>query len=86
MLLFSPSIVPGDEIEVDINGETIPAKSINTNWPGEQDKSPICRFALSSPPAVFGDNYLGLRLVKSATDADDDIIVDEVEVVVKTDN
>ena len=86
VLLFSPSILPGDEIEVDINGETIPAENIKTNWPDEQDKSPLCRFALSSPPAVYGDNYLGLRLVKSATDADDDIIVDEVEVIVKTGN
>ena len=86
VLLFSPSIVPGDEIEVDINGETIPAENIKTNWPDEQDKSPLCRFALSSPPAVYGDNYLGLRLVKSATDADDDIIVDEVEVIVKRGN
>jgi hypothetical protein len=86
VLLFSPSIVPGDEIEVDINGETIPAENIKTNWPSEQDKSPLCRFALSSPPAVYGDNYLGLRLVKSATDADDDLTVDDVEVIVKTGN
>ncbi len=78
--------MPGDEIELDINGETIPAENIKTNWPNEQDKSPLCRFALSSPPAVYGDNYLGLRLVKSATDVDDDIIVDEVEVIVKTGN
>ena len=86
VLLFSPSIVPGDEIELDINGETIPTENIKTNWPNEQDKLPLCRFALSSPPAVYGDNYLGLRLVKSATDTDDDIIVDEVEVMVKTGN
>ena len=41
---------------------------------------------MSSPPAVYGDNYLGLRLVKSATDADDDLTVDDVEVIVKTGN
>ena len=40
-------------------------------------------FALSSPTAVHGDNYLGVQLVKSASGVEGDIAVHEVEVVVK---
>ena len=87
VLLFRPSIVPGDEVEVDINGTTIPAEKIQYEWHDEYDKPPLCSFALTSPPAVYGDNYLGLRLVKSAVEVtDDDVVVDEVEVKVKADN
>jgi len=83
LLLFTPSIVHDDEIEVDINGQTIPAEKIKYEWPEGSDKSPLCSFALTSPPAVYGDNHLGLKLNKSAAGANDEIFVDEVEVVVK---
>ncbi len=83
MLMFNPGIVPGDEIAIDINGKTIPADSIQYEWPKEKGRPPLCKFALGSPPAVYGDNYLGMKLVKSATGAEGDIVLNEVEVVVK---
>ena len=84
VLLCKPRIVPGDKIAIDINGHAIAAENINYKWQDEEDKPPLCSFALTSPPAVYGDNHLGLTLITSAADADDDIILDEVEVIVKT--
>ena len=83
MVMFRPSIVPGDEIEIDINGEKIGAENISYEWSKEKDQPPTCYFALSSLPAVYGDNYLGMKLVKSAPDAKADIHLFEVEVIVK---
>ncbi len=83
MLMLKPGIVPGDEIAIDINGKTIPADSIQYEWPKKKGRPPLCRFALGSPPAVYGDNYLGMTLVKSAPGAEGDVVLDEVEVVVK---
>ena len=83
MLMFKPGIVPGDKIEVDINGKTIPADSIQYEWPKDKGQPLLCRFALTSPPAVYGDNYLGLKLIKSADGTKDDIILDKVEAFVK---
>ena len=42
----------------------------------------VCQFGLGSPPAVYGDNYLGITLMKSAQDATDPIVMNEVEVFV----
>jgi hypothetical protein len=83
MVMFKPGIVPGDELAVDINGEPIPAEDIQYEWPKEKDRPPLCRFALGSPPAVFGDNYLGLTLVKSAPGTRGNIVLHEVEVFVR---
>ena len=83
MLLCWPSIVSGDEVVIDINGKTIPAENIRYEWHHEKDRTPLCRFALSSPPAVYGDNYLGMKLVRSAPSGKDDIVLHEVEVIVK---
>ena len=83
MLVCRPSIVPGDELSIDINGTTIPAEQIRCQWHDEEGRLPLCYFALSSPPAVYGDNYLGLALVKSASGAEGDIALHEVEVIVK---
>jgi len=41
-----------------------------------------CELALTGPPAVPGDNYLGLTLEKAGPDGDDDIVVEELEVIV----
>ncbi len=76
-------IVRGDEIAIDINGSQIPAESIQIQWNNDQDKPPLCRFPLSAPPAVYGDNYLGMQLVKSASGDHDDIVLPDVEVIVK---
>jgi len=83
MLLFKPGIVPGDEIAIDINGAPIPNESIQYEWHNDQAQPPLCRFALRSPPAVYGDNYLGMKLVKSASSEQDDVVLLDVEVIVK---
>ena len=83
MLLFKPGIVPGDEIAIDVNGTPIPNESIQYVWHNDQAQPPLCRFALSSPPAVYGDNYLGMKLVKSASNEQDDVVLLDVEVMVK---
>jgi hypothetical protein len=83
MLLCKPGIVPGDEIAIDINGTPIPTESIQYEWNDDRGEPSVCRFALSSPPAVYGDNYLGMTLVKSATGEQVDIVLHDVEVVVK---
>lgn len=86
VLFFSPSILPGDEIAVDINGHPIPAGNIKYEWRDEEGKPPLCSFALTSPPSVHGDNYLGLSLIRSSTGAKGDVTLDEVEVIVKAGN
>ena len=86
ILLFRPHIVTGDEIEVDINGHAMAAADIQYEWHDGKGKSPLCRFALTSPPSVYGDNYLGLKLIKSAAGAKNDVFVDELEVIVKAGN
>jgi hypothetical protein len=42
-----------------------------------------CWFALTSPPAVYGKNRLGVRLLANDPAAREDIIIDEVEVWVR---
>ena len=41
-----------------------------------------CYFELQSPPAVYGDNYLQVKLQTSDPDATEDIVIDEIEVMV----
>lgn len=81
ILMCRPSIVPGDEIEMDVNGDAIPAEAIWYDWEG----GPLVCFALGSPPVVYGDNYLGITLKKSASEGTGDIVLREVEVFVKAD-
>ena len=83
MLLCKPGIVLGDEVTIDINGTSIPRESIQYEWNVDRGEPPVCRFALSAPPAVYGDNYLGMKLVKSAPDGQDDIVLHDIEVIVK---
>ena len=59
----------------------MPAEQISYEW--YADRPPLGRFALSSPPAVYGDNYLGIELLQSASGAVGEIVVSEVEVVAK---
>ena len=82
MLICHPGIVPGDKIEIDINGTPIAAESIQYQWK-EDSATPTCRFPLNSPPAVYGDNYLGMKLVKSAPGETNDMVLHDVEVLVK---
>ena len=49
-------------------------------------KRPSCSFPLTSPPAVYDDDYLGLQLFNRAANAKNDVVLEEVEVIVKTGN
>lgn len=82
-LTFKPWITRSDEIAVDINGTKIPAEDIRFEWPEEPNQPPVAHFPLTSPPAVYGDNQFGLRLIKSDPNADTPVLMYEVEVVVK---
>ena len=83
MLVCRPKLLPGDEVEIDINGQTIPAEDIQYQWPAQQGQPPVCSFALGAPPVVYGNNTLGLRLVKNAPGARGNIVLHEVELLVK---
>ena len=86
---------PGDEIAVDINGQEMPAENIRHVWhqegrPGWEGR-PLppyteCQLSLTAPPGVYGDNYLGLKLLRSANGAEEDLVVDELEVMVHLDH
>jgi hypothetical protein len=41
-----------------------------------------CSFDLQSPPAVYGDNYLEVKLIAGDPDATEAIVIDEIEVLV----
>ena len=43
-----------------------------------------CWFELNSPPAIYGDNWLQITLTSSDPKAEEDIIIDEIEVWVIT--
>ena len=82
---------PGDELSVTLNGTEVPAEDIRHIWYQEgrphwegRTLPPFteCRMALTSPPGIYGDNILGLRLLQSTAHAKDDIVVDELEVIV----
>ena len=81
MLTCRPRIVPGDELAIDINGQPVPTGEIFYEW--NTDRSPEVRFPLGSPPTVYGDNRLGMRLAKSAPGARADVVLYEVEVFVR---
>ena len=82
MLVCRPKLLPGDEVEIDINGQTIPAEDIQYQWPAQQGQPPVCSFALGAPPAVYGDNWLEATLAASDPQASDDIVIEELEVFV----
>ena len=82
LTFFALSLSAGDEIEVDINGKAIPSEHLRWKW-YEDDRPPACKIALSRPPFVYGDNYLGLKICKAADDADGDIMVERLECMVR---
>ena len=88
-------LVPGDEIAVDVNGEKIVAENIRHIWHQDGrsgwDGRPLpayteFQFMLAAPPGIYGDNQLGLKIIKNASGAEGDIVVDEVEVLVQPKN
>ena len=83
-LTFSPvGLARGDALAIDINGKAIPPEHIRWTWYDEKDQPPSCKIALSSPPFVYGDNDLGLKITKNADGAEGDIIVEHVECMVR---
>ena len=68
-LTCMPAILPGDDIAIDVNGTVIPPENIQIEWSEKENTPPKVRFTLHSPPAIYGDNQLGMRLLKSATTA-----------------
>ena len=86
-------MVEGDELQVSINGQELPAERINRDFVAEGQSAHqgkplpafyLYRIELSSPPTCFGDNQLGVQLTKSVGHEELDIQEVEVKVVVKT--
>ena len=82
---------PGDEVAIDLNGQPVQPEDVRRVWyehgrPAWRGRAigayTECEFALTGPPAVPGDNYLGLTLEKAGPDGDDDIVIEELEVIV----
>ena len=78
-LTFYPrGLVREDELAVEINGRAIPADHLR--WKLHEDgRPPSCTVALSSPPFVYGDNYLGVKIGRLAPAAEGDIEIERVE-------
>jgi hypothetical protein len=86
------NLLPGDEIEVSVNNQTIPAASLARRFRGqgrtniqEGMKLPPyteIMFSASTPPFEFMDNFLGLKLLRSAAGATGEITVPEIEIAV----
>ena len=82
-LTFLPTgLREGDEIAVEINGQAVPPGHLRWTLPAD-GRPPSCTVALSSPPFVYGDNYLGLTLAKRAEESEGDITVERVECTVR---
>ncbi len=82
---------PEDEIAVTLNAREIPAGAIRSIWHPQGrpawEGRPLAaytefRVSLTSPPGIYGDNSLGIRLVAKNSAESSEITVDEVEVVV----
>ena len=65
-----------------INGKAIASEHLRWKW-HDDGRPPTCTMALSSPPFVYGDNYLGLRLTRAAHGAEGDIVVRQLECFVR---
>ncbi len=92
LIFFPLGLLEDDEITVDINGKVIPPEQLRWKW--YHGWFPSCTIALSSPPFVYGDNYLGVTITKPADegnkrrseiyeDATGDIRIERVECIVR---
>lgn len=83
-LTFYPKgLSEGDVLAIDINGTAIPAEHMQ--WNRHDDRAPFCTIAPSDPPFVFGDNYLGVKLIQPAEKVDGDITIERVECLFRAD-
>lgn len=82
---------PEDEIALTLNAGEIPAGAIRSIWHPQGrpawEGRPLAAYteflvSLTSPPGIYGDNNLGIRLVTKDRTEPPEITVDEVEVVV----
>ena len=79
-LAFWPTIGPEDVISVDVNGEVISGVDIEYHWPDDPRQPVHCECLLDPALLRYGDNVLGMRLIKSAAESEGDIVLHEVEV------
>ena len=88
----APGLAPlwQDAVQIDINGAIIPDANLRRVYHAEGRLEKFGRplpaytslwFDLESPPAVNGDNTLGVTLV-TTSDGPADVVIEEVEVVV----
>ncbi len=88
----APGLAPmwEDEIQIEINGQSIPVANLRRVYHAEGRAEKFSRplpaytslwLDLETPPAVNGDNTLGVTLV-TASDGPVVVVIDEVEVVV----
>ena len=82
LFFIAMGLLEGDEIAIDINGKAIASEHLRWKW-HDDGRPPTCTMALSSPPFVYGDNYLGLRLTRAADGAEEDIVVRQLECFVR---
>ena len=82
LTVYAAGLLVGDEIAVAINGRPIPPVHLSWKRPAE-GRVPWCTAVLSSPPFVYGDNYLSLTLTKCAEQAAGDITVERVQCMVR---
>ena len=81
-LWFKPHIQRDDRVIIEINGHPIPSQLITFQWAADAETPPTARFDLFSPPAVYGDNTLSMKLTKSAPGATEPVSLYEIEVTV----
>ena len=85
-------MIETDELEVTINGQVVPADRVETEWRVGQSRADgrplgphvMVRLPLTSPPAKFGDNELGVRLTNRVGMAQRMLNVQEFEIDVST--
>ncbi|MAG35336.1 MAG: hypothetical protein CL878_03680, partial [Dehalococcoidia bacterium] len=82
LFFIAMGLLEGDELAIDVNGKAIAAEHLRWQW-YDDGRPPTCTMALSSPPFVYGDNYLGLRLTRAADGAEGDIVVRQLECFVR---
>lgn len=79
-LAFWPTIRPEDVISVDVNGQMISAVDIVYQWPEDPQEAVRCECPLDPALLRYGDNILGMRLIKSAPEGEGDVVLHEVEI------
>ena len=80
-LTCRPSVVPGDQFTMSVNGHKIAKGKLKVTWSAKGKPTEIT-FALTPKFTVYGDNYLQFTLLKAGV-TKGEVTLSEVEVVVK---